>query len=127
MKLWRYEWDKHGKCSESRDFTLTDYFKNAIALRKKADVLGALNLEDITPDGEKTYLGSTIKAAIEKHIARPELFCPQRVFLAINLCVNRLATKFVDCPASVNCETANLKFPLANPAPPPSVSLYTPI
>ena len=124
--FWKYQWEKHGTCSVTGVFTQTDYFKNAIALRKITDVLGALNKEGITPDARKTYLGRTIIAAIKKNLnARPDLVCSQSVLLAINLCVNKPATQFLDCPASADCVSANLKF--IPPAPPASVSLYTPI
>ncbi|CAI8616370.1 unnamed protein product [Vicia faba] len=65
-ELWRYEWKKHGTCSE---MVLVDYFNHAIVLYEKNNIKDILKMP-LTPGGAAALIpgGIANSADIEMHI-----------------------------------------------------------
>ncbi|KAK7362332.1 hypothetical protein VNO77_04442 [Canavalia gladiata] len=101
-KFWKHEWDKHGTCSDS----ILDqhaYFEFSLNLKDQVDLLQILQYNGIIPDGE-LYCVDSIAQAIKEAIGFvPGITCNtdpsgNNQLNEIYLCVDNLATKFIECP-----------------------------
>ncbi|KAK9277661.1 hypothetical protein L1049_007208 [Liquidambar formosana] len=101
-KFWSHEWDKHGTCSESV-LDQHGYFEATLDLKKKANLLHALQSAGIQPDGESYSLNS-IKAAIKDAIGfTPYIECNvgqsgNSQLYQIYLCVDTSGSNIIECP-----------------------------
>ncbi|KAL0014075.1 hypothetical protein SO802_001144 [Lithocarpus litseifolius] len=86
--FWRYQWKKHGTCSETK-YDQLQYFNNTLTLKKKFDILDTLAKASITTDTAARYESSKITAAIQQKTGfTPRLWCKKGKLLEISLCVN---------------------------------------
>lgn len=63
INFWSNEWRKHGTCTVLSQY---DYFKTALDLHGKVNLLEVLKDSGIEPNGDKFYSLETIKSAIKK-------------------------------------------------------------
>ncbi|KAF8016445.1 hypothetical protein BT93_H1840 [Corymbia citriodora subsp. variegata] len=113
--FWSHEWEKHGTCSKS---VLDEhaYFKAALELKQKANLLQALKSAGITPGG--SYSLKSIKHAItEAGGYTPWIECNKDSsgnyqLYQIYLCVDTSASKLIKCPVFPKgpC-SSEIKFP----------------
>lgn len=97
-RFWRYEWEKHGTCSETK-YDQLQYFRTTLTLMKKIDILDTLGKANIKPDTVARYENSKITAAIQQNTGfTPRLWCKNGKLLEISFCVN---TSLADmhCPS----------------------------
>ncbi|KAF7809117.1 extracellular ribonuclease LE-like [Senna tora] len=103
IKFWKHEWSKHGTCSESVGLDQHAYFQHTLDLKDQIDLLQILQDAGIKPDGS-FYNVSSIEEAIEKGSGYfPGIRCNfdasrNSQLLEIYLCVDKSATRFIDCP-----------------------------
>ncbi|XP_073138819.1 extracellular ribonuclease LE-like [Henckelia pumila] len=101
-ELWAYEWEKHGTCSESV-LDQHDYFKSALELKSKLDLLQILQSEGINPDGGYYNL-SSIKKAVQNAVGQiPWIECnadesKNSQLYQICFCVDSSGSNFIACP-----------------------------
>ncbi|XP_073295146.1 extracellular ribonuclease LE-like [Primulina huaijiensis] len=100
--FWAHEWDKHGTCSESV-LDQHGYFKSALNLKSKLDLLQILESAGINPDGGK-YSLSSIKSAVERAIGyNPWIECNvdesgNSQLYQIYFCIDTSGSNFIQCP-----------------------------
>lgn len=101
VRFWSHEWEKHGTCSTLNQHK---YFKTALDLKAKSNLLYVLKDAGIVPNG-KLYDIENIKDAIRKAVGyTPFVECnvDQRSrnhqLYEVYLCVNSSATEFIECP-----------------------------
>ncbi|KAJ9563786.1 hypothetical protein OSB04_008946 [Centaurea solstitialis] len=103
LKFWRHEWEKHGTCAESV-FDEHGYFEAGLSLKKKANLLGALEHAGITPDDGKFHKMEEIRDAITKGVGyAPYIECNvdssgNYQLYQVFQCVDASATDFIECP-----------------------------
>ncbi|KAI3720227.1 hypothetical protein L6452_21140 [Arctium lappa] len=103
LKFWRHEWEKHGTCAESI-FDERGYFEAALSLKKKANLLGALEHAGIRPADGKFHKMEEIKEAITKGVGyAPYIECNvdssgYHQLYQVYQCVDASATNFIECP-----------------------------
>ncbi|GER41414.1 ribonuclease NW [Striga asiatica] len=101
-KFWSHEWDKHGTCSEPV-LDQNAYFKAALNLKSKLDLLQILRSAGINPDGG-SYSLSSIKSTIGEAIGyTPYIECNvdeegNSQLYQIYVCVDTSASKLIECP-----------------------------
>lgn len=115
FSLWSREWKQHGTCSESV-LDQHSYFKSALNLKDKVKLLQTLRNAGIKPDG-KLYSIDRVMEAIRAEIGYyPGVKCNsdksgKMQLHEMYICVDTLATKFVECPGLPNFRcTSNIKF-----------------
>ncbi|XAR55996.1 Ribonuclease T(2) [Bertholletia excelsa] len=114
--FWSHEWVKHGTCAESV-LNQHDYFKSALNLRDKLDLLGILQGAGINPDGRTYSLGS-VKGAIKEATGySPWIECNtdssgNSQLYQIYLCVDTDGSSLIECPVmpSGKC-SSSIEFP----------------
>ncbi|KAG2707175.1 hypothetical protein I3760_05G136000 [Carya illinoinensis] len=118
--LWLHEWYKYGTCSESRYLPGEHaYFKAALDLKDRVNILQILEKSGIQPNGG-FYNLSSIHSAIHKAIGYdPWIKCKTDAsgnsqLYQIYLCVGRYELTFTECPVlprtTEDCASA-IKFP----------------
>ncbi|XP_058734461.1 ribonuclease 1-like [Vicia villosa] len=100
--FWGHEWEAHGKCSEAK-FPGSDYFKLALDIKDRANLLQALNSKNIKPGSSEPVkdFEDAIKSVINGK--RPELRCLKDrkgvVYLhEVGLCLDPDGVQYIDCP-----------------------------
>ncbi|XP_047964233.1 extracellular ribonuclease LE-like [Salvia hispanica] len=114
--FWSHEWDKHGTCSES-NLDQHGYFKAALNLKSKFDLLQILQSAGINPDGG-SYSLSDIKSAINNGIGYdPWIECNSdadgnKQLYQIYLCVDTSGSDLIACPTFPHGKCApTIQFP----------------
>lgn len=118
-KFWVHEWNKHGTCSKSVLGEI-DYFQAALNLKKKINLLQALENAGIRPN-DQSYPLESIKEAIVKGTGgfKPWVDCNHNAqgesqIWQVSMCVDKTGTKLVNCPfipqGNDGC-ASNIKFP----------------
>ncbi|MFS8028929.1 putative ribonuclease T(2) [Helianthus anomalus] len=103
LKFWRHEWKKHGTCAESI-FDERGYFEAALSLKKKANLLHALEVAGIRPADGIFYTLAQIKDAITKGVGyAPFIECNvdssgYHQLYQVYQCVDASASNFIECP-----------------------------
>nr|AAC49325.1 ribonuclease [Zinnia elegans] len=103
LKFWRHEWEKHGTCAESI-FDERGYFEAALSLKKKANLLNALENAGIRPADGKFHTLDQIKDAITQAVGyEPYIECNvdssgYHQLYQVYQCVDRSASNFIKCP-----------------------------
>ncbi|XP_017226908.1 intracellular ribonuclease LX [Daucus carota subsp. sativus] len=104
MRFWGHEWDKHGTCSESF-LDQHSYFKAALDLKNKANLLQALNNAGIKPADGKYYSLESIKDAIKEATGyTPYIDCnvdasrKYHQLYQVYMCVEASGSEFINCP-----------------------------
>lgn len=101
-KFWTHEWEKHGTCSESA-LDQHAYFKSALTLKNKLNLLQVLTDEGIEPDGG-FYNINRVKNAIKRGTGfTPGIECNvdesrNSQLYQIYMCVDTSGTEFIECP-----------------------------
>ncbi|XP_058758301.1 ribonuclease MC-like [Vicia villosa] len=102
-RFWREEWDKHGTCSQSK-FPVFDYFKLALDIKDRVNILQALIDHNVQPSSTITYDYALVSKALELKTGKaPELRCIQPngqgpVYLhEVGICLDRDGINFQDC------------------------------
>ncbi|XP_047317973.1 extracellular ribonuclease LE-like [Impatiens glandulifera] len=102
LTFWTHEWEKHGTCSESI-LDQHGYFKSALNLNAKIDLLKVLVDAGIEPNGGEYSLAS-IKEAIEGATGQtPFIECNNDSsgngqLYQVYLCVDTSGSEFIQCP-----------------------------
>ncbi|XP_019165812.1 PREDICTED: ribonuclease 1-like [Ipomoea nil] len=116
IEFWTHEWEKHGTCSESV-LEQHAYFQTTLDLKKKTNLLQALQDAGITPDGN-SYSLSDIKDAIKSAINyTPWIECNNDAdgnsqLYQVYLCVDSSASGLIECPTFPNGKCAStIEFP----------------
>ncbi|KAL3731684.1 hypothetical protein ACJRO7_028548 [Eucalyptus globulus] len=101
QEFWSHEWEKHGTCSESV-LDQHAYFKLALSLKQKANLLQALKSSGITPGS--SYSLESIKDAITEAVGyTPWIECNKdssgnSQLYQIYLCVDTSGSDLIKCP-----------------------------
>ncbi|XP_054822985.1 ribonuclease 1-like [Prosopis cineraria] len=111
IKFWSHEWEKHGTCSESV-LQQHDYFEASLTLKKRSNLLQALNSAGIEANGG-SYSLSSVREAIKEGIGyAPFIECNEdssgnSQLYQVYLCVDASASNFIECPVFPrgNCST----------------------
>nr|XP_004297299.2 PREDICTED: extracellular ribonuclease LE-like [Fragaria vesca subsp. vesca] len=102
IAFWTHEWEKHGTCSETA-INQHSYFAAALDLKKKANLLQALQSTGIKPNGE-SYTLADIKAALKNAIGyTPYIECNvdesgNSQLYQVYLCVDTNGSDLIECP-----------------------------
>lgn len=104
LRFWGHEWDKHGTCSSEPLVDQHAYFKAALDLKNKANLLQALDNAGIKPANGKYYSLESIKEAIKESTGyTPFIECnvdssrnPQ--LYQVYMCVGKSGSEFIKCP-----------------------------
>ncbi|KAF8016444.1 hypothetical protein BT93_H1839 [Corymbia citriodora subsp. variegata] len=101
QNFWSHEWKRHGICSESV-LDQHAYFKTALGLKQKANLLQALKNAGITPGGSYS-LKSIHNAITESAGYTPWIECNKDSsgnyqLYQIYLCVDTSGSKLIKCP-----------------------------
>ena len=114
--FWTHEWEKHGTCSESI-LDQHGYFKSALNLNAKVDLLKVLVDAGIEPNGGE-YSLTSIKQAIEGATGHtPFIECNSdssgtRQLYQVYLCVDTSGSQFIQCPVFPRGKCAStIQFP----------------
>lgn len=100
--FWSHEWNKHGTCSESV-LDQHSYFKSALDLKDKLNLLQVLQDAGISPNGG-SYSLSSIKAGIKGATGyTPGIECNvdgngNSQLYQIYICVDTSGDNLIDCP-----------------------------
>jgi ribonuclease T2 len=100
VRFWSHEWEKHGTCSLLNEHK---YFKTALDLKEKANLLQVLKDAGIEPNGE-LYSLESIKDAIKEGVGyTPFIECnvdqsSNHQIYQVYLCVDSSAKDFIECP-----------------------------
>nr|GMD29636.1 extracellular ribonuclease LE-like [Ipomoea batatas] len=100
--FWSHEWEKHGTCSESI-LDQHGYFKAALNLKSRINLLQILQAAGIHPDGS-FYSLSSIKNAVESGIGyAPGIECNADAegnsqLYQIYICVDSSGSELIQCP-----------------------------
>ncbi|KAL0002729.1 hypothetical protein SO802_016510 [Lithocarpus litseifolius] len=116
IQFWTHEWEKHGTCSESV-LNQHGYFDTALNLKGKTNLLKALKIAGINPDGN-SYSLQNIKNAIKGAIGyTPWIECNvdasgNSQLYQIYLCVDTSGSSLIECPVFPNgkCDS-EIEFP----------------
>ncbi|PIA29400.1 hypothetical protein AQUCO_06000044v1 [Aquilegia coerulea] len=114
MEHWANEWKQFGTCSALNQHK---YFKAAVNLRKKVNLLKILKTAGIRPNG-KFYELSRISDTIIKAVGHePGFQCNvdksgNTQLLLISLCANPQGSQIIECPGlAMNTCKKTIKFP----------------
>ncbi|KAL0336376.1 UNVERIFIED_CONTAM: Extracellular ribonuclease LE [Sesamum radiatum] len=114
--FWSHEWEKHGTCSESA-LDQHGYFKAALNLKSKVDLLQILQSAGINPEGG-FYSLSSIRSAIRSGIGyTPGIECNvdeegNSQLYQIYVCVDTSGSELIECPVFPNGKcTSSVEFP----------------
>ncbi|CAJ1961292.1 unnamed protein product [Sphenostylis stenocarpa] len=118
FSFWKFEWDKHGTCSEN-SFAQLPYFQLALNIKGRINLLKMLSQDQIVPDNRKSYNTTSVIDAIRKGTNHaPQLDCyVQRtnnvtILAEVRLCLDVNGTSYINCPnPSGSCATTDLYWP----------------
>ncbi|KAK4762579.1 hypothetical protein SAY86_008347 [Trapa natans] len=102
LRFWGHEWEKHGTCSES-ELDQHDYFEAGLKLKKKANLLHALQTAGISPNDD-FYSLEDIRDAVKQGVGHaPGIDCNfdpsgNSQLLEIYLCVDTSGADIIECP-----------------------------
>nr|BAA10891.1 ribonuclease (RNase LC1) [Luffa aegyptiaca] len=105
--FWGHEWNKHGICSVSK-FDQQAYFQMAINMRNSIDLLSALRVGGVVPNG-RSKARQRVQSAIRAQLGKePVLRCRgtgrQSRLLEIVMCFDDDGVTLINCnPANSNC------------------------
>ncbi|KAG6573572.1 hypothetical protein SDJN03_27459, partial [Cucurbita argyrosperma subsp. sororia] len=111
--FWRYEWNKHGTCSESV-FNQVQYFQTTLNIRTNPnyDLLAILKTARLIPTGSISHRYHVIEGAIRAAIGKkPGLRCNinkktrNSQLHEIVLCFDKNGVTLIDCPFPRKCPT----------------------
>ncbi|PON58321.1 Ribonuclease T2-like [Parasponia andersonii] len=115
-KFWAHEWNKHGTCSKSV-LDQHDYFQATLNLKKKVDLLQALQTAGIEPNGT-FYKLDNIGEAIKNGIGyTPGITCNgdasgHSQLHEIYFCVDTCGSNFIECSLFPNGRcSSEVEFP----------------
>ncbi|KAK4780843.1 hypothetical protein SAY87_016949 [Trapa incisa] len=115
-EFWSHEWEKHGTCSESV-LKQHDYFETALQLKAKVDLLGALKVAGVNPDGS-SYSLKDIKDAIKAGTGyTPWIQCNtdpsgNSQLYQVYLCIDKTGSDLIECPVFPRGKCASeIEFP----------------
>ncbi|KAL6983482.1 ribonuclease T2 [Sarracenia purpurea var. burkii] len=102
-KLWAHEWNKHGTCSESI-LNQHDYFRTALNLKNRLNLLQILTNAGIKPNGQQYSLESiedAIRSGGTEH--SPWIQCNldptgNSQLYQIYQCIDASGSTIIDCP-----------------------------
>lgn len=109
---WRYQWNKHGRCSVGR-LTQTRYFRKALDLYNSLDVGGTLAFNRINPDGLYYNVGLIRGVLAAKFGAQPTVHCvpnaakTETLLYEIYVCIDT-SFNIVNCGGSGHAGCGNL-------------------
>ncbi|XP_073130837.1 extracellular ribonuclease LE-like [Henckelia pumila] len=115
--FWSHEWDKHGTCSESV-LNQHAYFKSALNLKSKFDLLQILQGAGINPDGG-FYSFDSIRDTLTNAIGyAPGIECNvdengNSQLYQVYICVDTSGSNVIECPILPNSRkcTSSVEFP----------------
>ncbi|XP_074300945.1 ribonuclease 1-like [Silene latifolia] len=102
-KFWVHEWNKHGTCSKSALGELK-YFKTALNLKNRINILQALARAGIRPDNNKLYSLKSVKRAIARAFGHhPFIGCNHDAqgnsqIWQVSMCFDTTGTRLIKCP-----------------------------
>ncbi|XP_054824794.1 ribonuclease 1-like [Prosopis cineraria] len=116
IELWSHEWEKHGTCSESV-LQQHNYFKTALSLKQRSNLLQALNSARIEANG-RSYSLRSMKGTIKEGIGYA-LFIEcnkdssgNSQLYQVYLCVDTSASNFTESPVLPKCKCGSqIQFP----------------
>ncbi|KAL8483382.1 hypothetical protein ACS0TY_026183 [Phlomoides rotata] len=115
-QFWSHEWEKHGTCSENV-LNQHSYFRTALNLKSKLDLLQILQSGGINPDGG-SYSLSSIKSTISNAIGyTPWVECNRdedgnNQLYQIYVCVDSSGSNIIECPVFPHGKCGStIKFP----------------
>ncbi|XP_022983351.1 ribonuclease MC-like [Cucurbita maxima] len=106
--FWGHEWNTHGICSESR-FDEAAYFQTSINLRHNIDLLSALRVQGVVPNGASKSKQRVENAIIKHFKNNPVLRCKtasngQVLLTEIVMCIDDDGVTLINCNlAKSNC------------------------
>ncbi|CDP00337.1 unnamed protein product [Coffea canephora] len=109
-KFWSHEWTKHGTCSEDV-LDQHAYFKAALNIKDKVNLLEILKNAGIQPDG-KFYKLDDIKEAIKAGTGyNPVIECNTDAsgniqLYQVYLCVDSAGSSLIECPVTLKRDTS---------------------
>ncbi|XP_022155091.1 ribonuclease MC-like [Momordica charantia] len=105
--FWSHEWNKHGVCSESK-FNMKAYFQMAINMRNSIDLMNALKVGGLAPNG-LSKSKQRVQSALRTHFGKePVLRCrgtgSNIRLIEIVMCFDDDGVTLINCnPVSSNC------------------------
>ncbi|KAK9750765.1 hypothetical protein RND81_02G220200 [Saponaria officinalis] len=101
-KFWVHEWNKHGTCSKSVLGELA-YFKRALNLKNKINILQALARAGIRPNNQLYSLKSVKRAISRAYRHHPFIACNRdsqgnSQIWQVTMCFDKTATRLIKCP-----------------------------
>ncbi|KAK1301687.1 hypothetical protein QJS10_CPB12g00918 [Acorus calamus] len=111
--VWKNTWNEYGVCS---GLNVHDYFKKALDLRAKIDLLSILKNNGITSTDYADYSLSEVTKAINNGVgANTGIDCAKNawdesIIYEVYICVNKDATKIVSCPHFENSCASRVVF-----------------
>ncbi|XP_010271085.1 PREDICTED: extracellular ribonuclease LE-like [Nelumbo nucifera] len=101
--FWAYQWKKYGTCSLPTFGTQHAYFKAALDLKDRVDLLQILEDEGIKPTGQYYSREKIIQAVRTATGYTPSVVCSDDKFgrnqlYEIHLCVDKSGSHFIECP-----------------------------
>ncbi|KAM0983899.1 hypothetical protein ACFX2I_011308 [Malus domestica] len=116
ITFWTHEWEKHGTCSESF-IDQHGYFAAALNLKKKINLLQALESAGIKPNGD-SYTLQNIKGAVKDATGfTPFIECNveesgNSQLYQVYLCVDTSGSDLIECPVFPHGKCgAQIEFP----------------
>lgn len=116
LEFWRYEWKKHGTCSNLDQHA---YFQRALALKARHSLAAILAGAGIVPSDTETYDVSSVSDAIARGTGfAANIECNrdadgQAQLFQVYQCVDREAKQLIDCPLPMRSKcTDRVKMPL---------------
>ncbi|XP_043716842.1 ribonuclease 1-like [Telopea speciosissima] len=116
LKFWSHEWLKHGSCSESV-LDQHGYFQAALNLKKKVNLLQALQTAGIKPDGRFYSVDKITEAIKEATGFTPGIECNvdssrNHQLYQVYLCVDTSGSNFIECPVAPSSRCGSkIEFP----------------
>ncbi|KAJ8625122.1 hypothetical protein MRB53_033652 [Persea americana] len=100
-RYWKNSWKTYGVCS---GLSQHDYFKTALELRSKLNLLSIFTSNGIVPSGENFYKVEYIKKVIEENLGvTVGIQCSKNLWdewqlYQLHICFNKDASKIISCP-----------------------------
>ncbi|XP_023551239.1 ribonuclease DdI-like [Cucurbita pepo subsp. pepo] len=101
--VWGDEWDLHGTCLETPTFQISDYFRLALYLFWRSDVLQALEKYGMEPVDGRRYLAPDFESVLNVSFGKPALRCSRNVKYNLQYQLAEVALCFDKCLRHINC------------------------
>ncbi|MBA0629321.1 hypothetical protein Godav_023901, partial [Gossypium davidsonii] len=102
LEFWKYEWRKHGMCSDYADKP-SDYFSLALTLLQNLK-----NLEGDLGFKPRSKVGDILKNLRDNKYKKPQIVCnSESQLLEIRFCYRNNINEAMDCPNWVGSRTCN--------------------